>query len=99
MLISTNAVTLILTLLIPVAVATVTKLHLADRWKSVVTIVLSGLVTLITSARTDGGAAVISAQMAFDWTITTAIAITSYVGLWKPVADVNRRFAPGVGIG
>ncbi len=97
--ISSNATALLLTLLIPVAVAAITKARLAAKWKSILTMVLSAAVVLIRRSQIDGGAAIISAQVAFDWTITTAVAIASYTGFWKPVIDVNSTVAPTVGIG
>lgn len=96
--ISTNVVALICTLLIPVAVALITKNVTNDKIKAVATMVLAGVVVLIQRNRADNGTAVISAQAAFDWTITTAVAIASYVGLWKPITNVNDRLLPHKGL-
>ena len=84
---------------IPVAVALVTKASLDSRWKAVISIVLSAVVVLIHRSTTNDGTAVISAAAAFDWALTTAIAVASYVGFWSPVVDVNQTLAPTVGLG
>ena len=97
--ISSNIVALVVTLLIPLAVALVTKSAASAAVKSISTMVLTAAVVLIRRSQVDGGASIISAQVAFDWTITTAIAIASYVGLWKPLANPNAKLAPTLGIG
>lgn len=97
--IASNWVALLLTLLIPVAVATVTKANLDSKWKSLITLILSAVVVLVRRSQIEGGAAIISSQVAFDWAITTAVAIASYVGFWKPVTDVNNNVAPNTGVG
>lgn len=94
-----NAVALILTLLIPVAVALITKRVAATWIKQVATIVLSGAVTLLTNSQLPDGTAVLGLQTMFDWTVTTAIAVVSYLGFWSSTVQVNERAAPGVGIG
>ena len=99
LIISTNLVALLLTLLIPVAVATLTKLALPSKWKAVLNMLLAGAVVLITSARTENGAAVISTEMAYNWAVTTAVAVASYLGFWKPIASINQTALPQVGVG
>lgn len=97
--INPNWLTLILTIMIPVATALVTKASASTRTKAAVTIVLAAVVTLIGKSRMDNGPAIISAQAAYDWLISTVVAVGSYLGAWKPLVDVNAKAAPGVGIG
>lgn len=96
-----NTTHLILTLLIPLAVAIVTKSTASARVKALVTIVLSAVVSLITASRLPNGTAVLSYQMAYDTVITTAIAVASYLGFWKPTVAVNDQAVvlPKVGLG
>lgn len=96
---STAAVSFILTLAVPVVTALVTKAEAPDRVKAVVTIILAAVVVLITQAVDDSGAAVLSGATFLAWLQTTAIAVASYLGFYKPVLDVNSRLLPGVGIG
>jgi len=96
---SANVVTLVLTLLIPVAVAVVTKASLPPRWKAVLTMVLTAIVSLITMNKLDNGAAVMSMQTAYQWAVSTVIAVVSYLGFWQPVTQVNDRAAPHIGFG
>jgi hypothetical protein len=89
-------------LVIPVLVGLVTKASASDRVKAVVTIVLAGVGTLIVQATADDGSAVISAVMAWDWLVTTALAVAAYLGILKPVVgngDLNSKLAPSKGIG
>ena len=96
--IAANWVALLLTLLIPVAVAIITKAALPAKFKTVVTMVLAAAVVLIRRSQVDGGAAIISTQVAYDWAVTTAIAVASYLGFWAHL-DVNGKAAPGFGLG
>lgn len=94
-----DLLTLLLTLLIPVAVAIVTKASLPSKWKAVLTIILAALVTLLQQARGPEGTAVLSAVVMFQWAITTAIAIAAYLGFYKPVVNINQTVVPEVGVG
>lgn len=94
-----NVVSFVLTLLIPVVVAFITKAALPSRWKAVITLVLSAAVSLITMNRLADGTAVFSLQTLYEWSLTTAIAVVSYLGLWQPVGQVSERLAPKAGIG
>lgn len=96
--IGNDALTLLLTLIAPVAVALITKAHASSRLKAAVLLVLTALVTWLSKERGDDGSAVITAHMAFEWAITTAVALASYLGFWKPVAQVNDRALPNLGI-
>lgn len=96
---STDLVTLILTLLIPVATGLVTKSTAPDRVKAIVALVLAGVVTLIGQARTDTGAAIISTQMAGQWAMTVAVQLAAYLGVYRPIAAKAVELAPTKGIG
>ena len=96
---STAAVSFILTLAIPVVTALVTKATAPDRVKAVVTIVLAAVVVLITRATDDTGQAVLSGAVFLSWLQTTAIAVASYLGFYKPVVNVNDRMLPSLGLG
>lgn len=96
---SANVVHLILTLLIPLAVAFVTKASASAALKAIVSIVLAAVVTLITRSRLGDGSAVLSYQVVYDWVITTAVAVASYLGVYKPVLDINEKALPDFGIG
>lgn len=91
-------VSLLLTLLIPVAVAIVTKSHLDSRYKAVITMILAAVVVLVHRSTVDNGDAIISTKVAFDWVVTTAVAVASYLGWWQQV-NINAKAAPNVGIG
>lgn len=93
-----NVVTFILTLLIPVATALLTRSTAVSWKKAVTTIVLGGAVTLLTVNQLPDGTALLTLQTMFDWLMTTAIAVVTYLGLWKPVLAVNQRIAPDFGI-
>ena len=96
--IQSSVLSLILTFLIPVAVALVTKVHLASKWKAAITMILSAVVVLLHRSTVDNGSAILSAKVAFDWAVTTSVAVASYVGFWQQV-NVNQAMAPTVGVG
>lgn len=96
---STAAVSFILTLAIPVITALVTKADAPDRVKAVVTILLAAVVTLITRSVDDTGQAVLSGPTFYAWLQTTAVAVASYLGFYKPVTQINDRMLPRLGLG
>jgi small basic protein len=96
---SADAVTLILTLLIPVATGLVTKSTAPNRVKAIAAIVFAAIVTLIGQTRTDTGTAIISAQMAGQWAITIAVQLAAYLGIYKPIAPKTVTLAATKGIG
>jgi len=98
--ISPDLVTLILTLIAPVVVAVTTKAHASPRLKAAVLLVLTAAITWLGKIRADDGSITITTQLATDWAMTTAVALASYLGFWKPVADINEQtiVAPKVGI-
>jgi len=98
---SPQLVAFLTTLLIPVIVAAVSKSGLADRWRAVITLVLAAAHTLIVDAIDPSGAAILSGAMFQQWMLATAIAVFSYVGLWKPFTNgaLNDRILPTIGFG
>lgn len=96
--IQSSGVSLLLTLLIPIAVAIITKVHLAPKYKAVLTMILSALVVLIHRSQIDNGSAIITTAVAYDVVVTTAVAIASYLGFWQQL-NINQVAAPNVGIG
>ena len=90
---------LILKLLIPVAVALITKSTASARTKAVTSIVFAAVVALLTANRVDTGDAVLSFSTVQAWALNTAIAVAMYLGVYKPVVDINARAFPRFGLG
>jgi hypothetical protein len=99
--VSPQVVAFLTTLLIPVAVALVSKSGLSDRWRAVLTLILAAVHTLVVDAIDPSGAAVISGATFQQWMLTTAIAVFAYVGLLKPLTNgtLNDRILPNIGFG
>lgn len=91
-------VTALISLVIPVLTGLVTKVTAAPAVKQVVTIVLAAVNTLVVNATLADGTAVISKETGLLWAVSTGIAITSYLGLYKP-HDANTKLSPQSGIG
>ena len=91
-------VTFLVTLLLPVLVALVTKAVASDRLRAVILLVLTAITTLIGEAIVDDGSAIISKDTFMKWVMATLIAVASYLGFWKPVANINAKAAPAVGL-
>lgn len=96
---SASVVSFVLTLAIPVVTAIVTKAQADARIKAVVTLVLAAIVTLISGAVDNTGQAVLSGPVLWDWLITTAVAVAAYVGIYKPIGQINDRLLPSFGLG
>lgn len=84
--------------LIPLAVGLLTKLQASATVKQVLTLVLSAVTGLVTTATQADGTAVISASSAQYALLALGVAIVSYLGVYKP-QDANARLAPTVGFG
>lgn len=95
---STFAVTALVSLVIPVLTGLLTKVNAAPAVKQVLTIVLAAVNTLIVSNLTDSGTSVVSKETALLWAVSTGIAITSYLGIYKP-HDANAKLSPDKGLG
>ena len=84
--------------LIPLAVGLLTKLNASPTVKQVLTLVLSSITGLVTTATQADGTAVISATSAQYALLALGIAIVSYLGIYKP-QGANARLAPNSGLG
>ena len=91
-------VSLIAGAVIPVLVALATKYNASSGLKSIVAVVASVAVGVLNE--------IVNQQGTFDWktTATSALvtlvtAFSTYNGFWKPVAHVNDRALPNVGVG
>ncbi len=91
-------VTGLVSLIIPFFTALITKASASPTVKQVVTIVLAAVNTLIVSNTLQDGTAVISKENGLLWAVSTAIAITSYLGIYKPHA-LDAKTNPEFGLG
>ena len=91
-------VTALVSLAIPVLTGLLTKINAAPAVKQVVTIVLAAINTLIVQSTLADGTAVISKENGLLWAVSTGIAITSYLGIYKP-HDANAKLSPDTGFG
>jgi hypothetical protein len=99
LLLTASSVSVLLTLAVPVLTAVVTKAAAPAKVKAVVSIVLAAVATLVSSAVDGTGQAVLSGPMFTDWLVTTAVAVASYLGFYKPVLSINDRLIPRFGLG
>lgn len=95
--------------LMAIAIPVVTQL--VARWnnkvvKSVVSMILAALVTFFAAHRGDHGEVNFDAQQLYNWAITLAIAVLSYLHFWQPVvkiddpnSTVGKALLPDKGIG
>lgn len=91
-------VTALVSLVIPVLTGLLTKVNAAPAVKQVVTIVLAAVNTLVVNATVGDGGAVITKENFLLWAVSTAIAVTTYLGIYKP-HDANAKLSPNSGIG
>lgn len=91
-------VTFLVSLLLPVVVALVTKWNASDRLRAVVLLVLTAVNTLIGEAIVDDGSAIFSKDTFLKWALQTAVAVVTYLGFWKPITNVNNNVAPNTGL-
>lgn len=91
-------VTAVVSLLIPVLTGLFTKISASPTVKQALTIVLAGVNTLVVSNTLQDGRAVITKETALLWAVSTGIAITSYLGIYKP-HDANAKLNPEHGLG
>lgn len=95
---SAFVVLVLVSFLIPVAVGLITKSTASATVKQVVLLVLSAVTGLVTTATQADGTAVISLTSVQYALLALGIAITSYLGIYKP-HDTNAKLAPNAGIG
>lgn len=91
-------VLVITSLLIPLATGLITKLNASATVKQIVTLALSTVVGIVTTSTQADGTAIISLTTVQYALLSFAIAVVSYLGLYKP-HDANARLAPNAGLG
>lgn len=91
-------VTALVSLIIPFFTGLLTKINASPTIKQVVTIVLAAVNTLVVSSTLQDGTAVISKENGLLWALSTATAVLSYLGYYKP-HDANAKLSPESGIG
>jgi hypothetical protein len=91
-------VSAILSLIIPVLTGLATKITAPPAVKQILTIVLSGVAAVISQNVVGDGSSVITKEVGLLWAMNLAIAITSYLGIYKP-NDLNSNLAPNSGLG
>lgn len=84
-------VALIVTLLAPCAVGLLTRPSASNRLRTSLVMLITAVVVFLGRTMNNAGESVFSGDALFDWVLTTAVAIASYLGFWKPVVDVNAR--------
>lgn len=89
----------IISLFIPVVTGLLTKSSASATIKQVATIVLAAANALFVSNQHEGGA-VISRETGLLWLVSTGIAVTTYLGIYKP-HDLNEKTSvtDGVALG
>lgn len=91
-------VSFLLSLVIPVLTGLITKATAVPAVKQVTTIVLGGVASLIATNTMQDGTAVISKETGLLWAMNIGIAITTYLGYYKP-NNANAKLSPNRGIG
>jgi hypothetical protein len=91
-------VSAILSLVIPVLTGLVTKVSAPAGFKQIVTIVLTAVAALVSQNVVGDGSSVITKEVGLLWAMNLAIAITSYLGIYKP-HGTNAKLAPESGLG
>jgi hypothetical protein len=98
-----TAVSLIISLVIPVLTGLVTKVTLPGAAKGVLTLVLNGVAALVTTATLADGTAVLSGQTVVTWLIGLGVSVAMYLGVWKPAGVTSSapdgKLAPNAGLG
>lgn len=94
-----DLVSLILTVLIPVATGVITKAHASQRVKATVGLILAGIVALITTSRLASGAAVLSTQTLVQWALALTVSLATEFGVYRPIAPKAMKVLPNLGIG
>lgn len=91
-------VVVLVSFVIPALTGALTKIT-APAWvKQVVTLVLAAANGLITSSAMDDGSAVITKEAALMALLSLAIALTSYLGIYRP-NDANGHLLADKGLG
>jgi hypothetical protein len=80
-----TVVAILLGTVIPILNGLVTKLTTSSAVKAVITLVLSALAGLLTTATTEGGDSVFSEALVLNSALSFLFAIATYAGVWKPL--------------
>lgn len=85
-------------LLIPIITGFLTKVSASAQTKSLVAAIQSIVAGFVTTAMAPDGTAVFSQELVQNVVLTIAIQIAMYLGVYKPVVDLNARTLPNVGL-
>lgn len=99
---SALAVTLVVSLFIPIATGIVTKASLSSWWKGLITLVLNLVNAAIVVAVVSDGSAVWSEETLIAALIGLAVSVATYAGIYKPAgvtSEAGGKLAPNSGLG
>lgn len=85
-------------LLVPIAVGLVTKLRAASKIKVAVTLVITGIATLITKNVNEAGDAVLSVPTLVSFVEIYVLQLAAFFGFVKPLEIREKVLAPEAGI-
>lgn len=91
-------VIVISSLVIPVLTGLVTKASASAKLKASVALVLSLVAAAINTATQSNGVAVLSQALIQNTVLTVAVQLAMYLGVYKPVANLNEKTAPDKGL-
>lgn len=91
-------VTALVSLVIPVLTGLITRYDASPTLKQLFTIFFAAVNTIVVQSTLADGTAVISKETGLQWAVSTAIALFSYVGIYK-AHDLNASLAPEKGLG
>ena len=91
-------VLLIVSVAIPFLTGLITRANASATLKQVVTLTLAAANALVVANTAADGGAVLTDSILLDAGVSWFVAVTSYLGLYKP-HDANSRIVPNVGIG
>ena len=85
-------------LIIPIITGLLTKITASAQTKALIAAIQSIVAGFIATAMAPNGTAVFSQALIQNIVLTVAIQIAMYVGIYKPVVDINSRTLPNVGL-
>lgn len=83
--IDASIVAILLGVIIPILNGLVTKITTSAGVKAVLTLALSTVAGIVTTATTDGGDAIFSSALVLNTALTFITSVAAYAGLWKPL--------------
>lgn len=92
------AITVVVSLFIPILTGLLTKYNAPAAVKQIVTLVFSSVTALIADGSTTVGGALVTKEDLVLAGISLTVAITSYLGIYKPHA-LDANLAPNFGLG